>query len=105
MFRLHLLRWVALVAVALFSFQCAELSKDCRNTLTCEAAPTLGSDCIWRYEDGEIWQGGPRRTPEGLWQWPDGKQTRTQDLVCPLGDAGVDGGLGPIFVGDCPRVA
>lgn len=104
MHRLHLLRWVVLV-MAVFGLQCAELSKDCNNTLTCDAAPILGADCVWRRADGSVWQEGPRRTPEGLWQWPNGKLTRTQDLVCPQGDAGVDGGLGPIFLGDCPRVA
>jgi hypothetical protein len=104
MFRLLLLPWVALV-VGVFSLQCAELSKDCRNTLTCDEAPTLGADCIWRYPDGSVWQGGPRRTPEDLWEWPNGRLTRTQNLTCPQGDAGVDGGLGPIFLGDCPRVA
>lgn len=104
MHRFLLLPLVALV-LALFSLQCAELSKDCRNTLTCDDAPALGADCVWRYSDGSVWQGGPRRTPEGLWQWPNGKLTRTQDLACPLGDAGVDGGQGPIFLGDCPRVA
>ena len=66
MHRLLLLPLAALV-LSVLSLQCAELSKDCRNTLTCDEAPTLGADCVWRYPDGSVWQGGPRRTPENQW--------------------------------------
>jgi hypothetical protein len=84
------------VAVAaVFGMQCVSpLSDDCARTLTCGNEPhaTLDSQCRWRYPDGGIWEGGPHRTPEGIWVWPDGKEAETQDFVCPIGDAGVDAG-------------
>jgi len=67
--------------------------------------PTLGPDCTWHYPDGSKWEGGPRRTSQGRWLWPNGKETLTQDLECPAdADAGQggDAGLGD-FV-DCRRL-
>jgi hypothetical protein len=104
MHRSHLLRWFALV-VAVCSFQCLDdLSDDCQKTRTCEPAPQLGSDCIWRYPDGRIWEGAPHQTPEGVWVWPNGKRTETQRLDCAGADAGVfdDSGLGTIDY--CPTI-
>src|SRR6185436_10969039 len=105
MHRLHFLRWLAL-AVAVFSFQCLDSATDCHSTLTCvEDLPTLGPDCTWHYPDGSKWEGGPRRTSQGRWLWPNGKETLTQDLECPAdADAGQggDAGLGD-FV-DCRRL-
>jgi hypothetical protein len=104
MHRSHLLRWFGLI-IAVFSVQCLDsLSKDCQKTRTCEVAPKLGSDCVWRYPDGSIWDKGPHKNSNGLWVWPNGTLTKTQTLQCePSADAGVlaDGGLEPGTLDSC----
>ncbi len=106
MYRFHPLRWLAL-AIGLLSTQCLDsLSDDCAKTLTCGDEPkvTLDGNCVWRFPDGGVWEGGPQRDPVSmLWTWPDGKPTATQDFKCvgPVSDGGLaDAGSG---APDCTR--
>jgi len=112
--RLHFLRWLAL-AIAVLSLQCLEsLSDDCTKTLTCGDQPhaTLDAQCKWRFPDGGIWEGGPHRTAEKRWVWPDGRISNDDFGECePQLDGGSllpgdGGGIGGVE-GNCndPSVA
>jgi hypothetical protein len=93
--RSYPLRWLAL-AIGLLATQCLDsISDDCTKTLTCEDddQPILQPDCVWRYESGREWEGGPQYdTATGKWRWPDGKETDTQTFDCNATDAGGDAG-------------